>query len=70
MCYCFVSSEGAPSPRKDLLHNIDPLTPLKGDLLPWSPFDNRVTAAVRVGPWKLLTGDPGMALNNVLLHSF
>ncbi|XP_066269664.1 arylsulfatase B-like [Branchiostoma lanceolatum] len=56
-------SEGASSPRNEILHNIDPLT--------WSTnseaskihghgtFNTAVKAAIRVGDWKLLTGNPG-----------
>uniref|UniRef100_A0A8C5C8T7 Arylsulfatase I-like n=1 Tax=Gadus morhua TaxID=8049 RepID=A0A8C5C8T7_GADMO len=50
-------SEGKPSPRHEILHNIDPLhTPhSRGAHI----FDTNVQAAIRVGDWKLLTGDPG-----------
>ena len=51
-------TDGEPSPRKELLHNIDPLTPKHGSLLNISKFDNRVQAAIRVGNWKLITGNP------------
>uniref|UniRef100_A0A8C6SHH4 Sulfatase N-terminal domain-containing protein n=1 Tax=Neogobius melanostomus TaxID=47308 RepID=A0A8C6SHH4_9GOBI len=44
-------SEGKPSPRTEILHNIDPL--------PSALWDTSVQAAIRVGDWKLLTGDPG-----------
>ena len=50
--------DGEPSPRKELLHNIDPLTPKHGSLLNISNFDNREHAAIRVGNWKLITGNP------------
>ncbi|PIK53483.1 putative arylsulfatase J [Apostichopus japonicus] len=41
------------SPRKELLHNIDPW--------PYQPkdFNTNMTSAIRVGDWKLLTGTPG-----------
>jgi len=51
-------TDGDPSPRKELLHNIDPLTKKHGSLLNISNFDNRVQAAIRVGNWKLITGNP------------
>ena len=52
-------SQGKPSPRKELLHNIDPLTPLLGQRLYNDTFDTRVRSAIRKGNWKLLTGDVG-----------
>ena len=51
-------SDGEPSPRHEILHNIDPLMPKRGSLLNISNFDNRVRAAIRVGNWKLITGTP------------
>ena len=51
-------TDGEPSPRKELLHNIDPLKRKHGSLLNISNFDNRVQAAIRVGNWKLITGNP------------
>lgn len=42
-----------PSPRKELLHNIDPWPHQPED------FNTNMTAAIRVGDWKLLTGTPG-----------
>ncbi|XP_035685870.1 arylsulfatase J-like [Branchiostoma floridae] len=53
-------STGAASPRKEILHNIDPLKPssplqsshkLYGDI-----FNTSVYAALRSGDWKILTG--------------
>ncbi|XP_037537849.1 arylsulfatase I isoform X2 [Nematolebias whitei] len=66
-------SEGAESPRQEILHNINPLhrrpnhnmsrsrTPRpKAQSGPRSSvWDTSVQAAIRVGDWKLLTGDPG-----------
>ena len=51
-------SDGEPSPRTEILHNIDPMAPLYGFRWNLSEFDNRVTAAIHVGNWKLITGDP------------
>ena len=51
-------SDGEPSPRKEILHNIDPVQPKRGSELNIGQFDNRVRAAIRVGNWKLITGDP------------
>ncbi|XP_077988816.1 arylsulfatase B-like [Glandiceps talaboti] len=57
-------SEGTPSPRKELLHNIDPLMPLSNDTVSgewWNgtSFNTSIRAALRVGDWKLITGNPG-----------
>jgi len=51
-------SNGDPSPRTELLHNIDPMY-TRGSRLNISNFDNRIAAAIRVGNWKLITGNPG-----------
>ncbi|XP_070774969.1 arylsulfatase I-like isoform X4 [Enoplosus armatus] len=59
-------SEGKESPRQEILHNIDPLHkppshPAPELILQSSQpvWDTSVQAAIRVGDWKLLTGDPG-----------
>ncbi|KAF6035834.1 hypothetical protein EB796_005859 [Bugula neritina] len=41
---------------QELLHNFDPLMPKFGFKKPGSPFDNRQTAALRVGDYKIVTG--------------
>lgn len=51
--------DGKKSPRKEILHNIDIWTPLKGKMLFNDTFDTRVRAAIRVGDYKLITGNPG-----------
>lgn len=52
-------SEGQLSPRKELLHNIDPLEKTKGKSSFSGHFDTRVRAALRIGDWKIITGNPG-----------
>ena len=51
-------TEYAESPRTEILHNIDPLSALPQKKIVMG-FDTSVHAAIRVGDWKLLTGDPG-----------
>lgn len=68
---------GTKSPRKELLHNIDPLYPVPDHEYEWSEettvmynrymqllkksanFNQSMHAALRVGDWKILTGNPG-----------
>ncbi|XP_065143758.1 arylsulfatase I isoform X2 [Paramisgurnus dabryanus] len=54
-------SEGKESPRTEILHNIDPLhRRSQGSVREgYELWDTTVQAAIRVGDWKLLTGDPG-----------
>uniref|UniRef100_A0A0B7BK24 Sulfatase N-terminal domain-containing protein n=1 Tax=Arion vulgaris TaxID=1028688 RepID=A0A0B7BK24_9EUPU len=52
-------SNGAPSKRSVLLHNIDILYAKKGLPLYNNTWDTSVRAAVRSGDYKLITGDPG-----------
>ncbi|XP_026865448.2 arylsulfatase I [Electrophorus electricus] len=55
-------SEGKESPRLEILHNIDPLyVPARHGSLQagFGVWNTAVQAAVRVGDWKLLTGEPG-----------
>nr|XP_055036316.1 arylsulfatase I [Misgurnus anguillicaudatus] len=54
-------SEGKESPRMEILHNIDPLhRRSQGSVREgYELWDTSVQAAIRVGDWKLLTGDPG-----------
>lgn len=54
-------SEGKESPRLEILHNIDPLhRRSRGSFKEGHGlWDTTVQAAIRVGDWKLLTGDPG-----------
>nr|XP_039270759.1 arylsulfatase B-like [Styela clava] len=51
-----------PSPRNELLHNIDPIGHAAGKERKFvNGFDITKYAAIRSGSWKLLTGDPGFS---------
>ncbi|XP_002735557.2 arylsulfatase B-like [Saccoglossus kowalevskii] len=57
-------SNGKKSPRKELLHNIDPKrttlqTSNNNMIYRKDMFDASIQAAMRVGDWKILTGNPG-----------
>uniref|UniRef100_A0A3B3WUU8 Sulfatase N-terminal domain-containing protein n=1 Tax=Poecilia mexicana TaxID=48701 RepID=A0A3B3WUU8_9TELE len=52
-------SEGKESPRKEILHNIDPLHKHPTESKSRDDKPGKKAAAIRVGDWKLLTGDPG-----------
>ncbi|XP_052813682.1 arylsulfatase B-like [Mya arenaria] len=52
-------NKAADSPRREILHNIDPLFKPAGRPVYNGTFDTRIRAALRVGDWKILTGDPG-----------
>ncbi|XP_071841442.1 arylsulfatase B-like [Apostichopus japonicus] len=56
-------SQGASSPRMELLHNIDPIfnSSSKPSMTRKEPvsFDQSIRAALRLGDWKIVTGNPG-----------
>ncbi|XP_015238406.1 PREDICTED: arylsulfatase I-like [Cyprinodon variegatus] len=59
-------NEGLPCPRKEILFNIDPVSRKPGEpydkavvLNGFGIWDTAVRAALRVGDWKLLTGNVG-----------
>lgn len=56
-----VITKGRQNPRTELLHLMDPLIPPRGVKIPDSPWDNRYMAALRVGDWKIITGNPSIA---------
>ena len=53
-------TKNVKSPRLEILHNIDPLfSKARGKFR--MGFDTSVHAGIRVGDWKLLTGNPGFS---------
>ncbi|KAK6182985.1 hypothetical protein SNE40_010544 [Patella caerulea] len=52
-------SEGEVGKRTELLHNIDPIYYHRGSRVSPNKFDTRIRTALRLGDWKLMTGDPG-----------
>lgn len=49
-----------PTPRRELLLDIDLSVPRYSQQIEKSPFDTRITAAYRVEEWKVITGHPGI----------
>jgi len=48
----------SPSPRSEILHNIDIAKGKHGHRHYEDTFDTRIRAAIRMGEWKLITGNP------------
>ncbi len=57
-CIC---SKGKRSPRCEVLINIDPLS-RGGEPLYNDTFDSSIRGAIRLGPWKLITGVPDVTV--------
>ena len=58
----FIFSQSSASPRKEILHNIDPLAQPLGEPKYSGTFATSTRAALRVGDWKIITGEPGKSL--------
>ncbi|KAH3795498.1 arylsulfatase B-like [Dreissena polymorpha] len=52
-------NNGDKSPRTELLHNIDPHYAKHGRPALNGTFSTSIRAALRMGDWKIITGDPG-----------
>ena len=55
----FICSTSSPSPRKELLVNIDPLNVTHTMHRYPHSFDTRIQAVYRTDEWKIITGNPG-----------
>ncbi|CAD5116253.1 DgyrCDS5161 [Dimorphilus gyrociliatus] len=53
---------GRVSPRHEILHNIDILTPKSGKPIFPNYFDTSIRAAYRYRDWKIITGNPGAGI--------
>ena len=61
--FLIFSKKHIPSPRSEILINIDPLNVTTQMTRYPHQFDTRIQASIRNTRWKLLTGDPGMYVN-------